>query len=151
MYRTLQQNKQAAVSLYLVGVRYDMVGRGELRCGKAVEARYGEVRFVQVGRVQARRSWFGSVWSGRVWSVKAVGARSGLVGFGELGHGGHVPVRRGRVWSGSVCYGKGGGLGAARSARFGLVWVVCLDAAGRFRRGGVRFGTAGSGVARRSS
>lgn len=44
-------------------------------------------------------------------------------------------MRRGRVWSGSVCYGKGGGLGAVRSARFGLVWVVCLDAAGRSGHG----------------
>jgi hypothetical protein len=32
-----------------------------------------------------RRSWFGSVWTGRLWSVKAVGERSGLDGFGELG------------------------------------------------------------------
>ena len=54
----------------MVGVRYDMVGRGELRCGKAVEARYGEVRFVQVGRVQA------------------VVVRVGLVGSGVVSQGG---------------------------------------------------------------
>lgn len=58
---------------------------------------------------------------------KAVVVRVGLDGSVVVSQGGHVPVRRNRVWSGSVCYGKGGGHGSA-----GYDLLSC----GMFRQGG---------------
>jgi hypothetical protein len=56
-------------------------------------------------------------------------------GRGLLGYGGVRCVRARRSWCGIARRGQAtvwlGGLGAVRSARFGLVWMVCLDAAGR--------------------
>lgn len=47
------------------------------------------VRFGLVGSGVVRRLRFGATWKGTVRLGVAVGARSGLVGFGELGHGGY--------------------------------------------------------------
>jgi hypothetical protein len=76
----------------------------------SVEARCGEARSGQVGCGQASRSRQGKVVTAGLGQLgygvavvvscvgigrdrascgRAVGARSGLVGFGELGHGGH--------------------------------------------------------------
>jgi len=69
--------------------RLGIVRRGPARRSRRGMERYVAVSWVSVSRGMAVVASCVGIGRDRASCGRAVGARSGLVGFGELGHGGH--------------------------------------------------------------